>query len=200
MSWYYTYYIGIKRQDGKIHLLGMYDGSGRLFPVVEKSRSFESGFSDKFRRIKQEEVSDELKDKFNWNIENGYCKVLPFNEIGNTDYIKRGYFLIEDVNTYISGEHENAVDLGELFVDYLEPTAYAGKMLAERCGIIKYRHVDDDEECEPQWHSYTDYMYFAYPSYGSAEYDAFLVEQACCMLEDYTNNKAEDMYVILTEG
>lgn len=198
MSWYFSYFIGIKRDDGKIYPLGVYDANGKILPAVWKSRSFASDLWRKFRHVGDEEISDELKEEFGEYIEERFFTVLPYKELGSDDFVKDGYFLISEVNEYLL--KKDGAWFEEIFTDCLTPTAYAGKRSAEFGNIEDLAKANANEEGPTYWRPYTEYMYFAYPAYESEEYETFLIKRACDMLEDYDTNRTEDMYIMLTQG
>ena len=204
MSWYYTYYIGHKKADGKIHLLGPYNADGKLRPALERSRSYASELYKDFYIPKEDELSDQVKQKFKGYIEDRLLSVLSYKDLGSTDFIKTGYFLIDSVNRYLQTKGDlDKYEVEGLFYDSLTPEAYAGKMVAEvnKTDIPKVKYDWDGEETE--FHPYTDYMYFAYPDYDCIEYETFLLKNACQMMEYYGAGDVitvDDMYIILTQG
>ena len=79
MSYYYSYYIGYRDSSGKIYPYGPYDAFGKLYPVIERSRSYASDLHELFYVIPEDSISNELKnslgykDKISWEtIQNPY--------------------------------------------------------------------------------------------------------------------------------
>jgi len=204
MSWYYTYYVGFVR-DGKIYPLGPYDAEGKLCPVISRSRSFASDLHYQFYDISEEMVSKEFKNEFLRNAEDdeeeelkylAYLSYLPINDLPKGDYIKRGYFLVEDVERY----EEDSEDFPYM-TPPISPVVYAKKMENE----LKFGPKDDygDEYCEP---NASDYTYYAYPDYGSKEYEAKKIRDVAGMLSNfyridfYENEHNVKLVAILKQG
>lgn len=195
MSYYYNYYIGY-RKDGKFYPWGPYDAEGNLKPIVSKSASFASDLHESFSLIKEEEVSEELRKKFEYKDWHGkevlekikYCSV---DHLPQGSFIKTGYFLINEVKAYEKEEWF------EGFSDILSPQVYAAKM-AHEMTFGKNQPEKDAEGFEYTEPNASDYMYYAYPDYDSEEYEAFILRNCVDALEDYKEDKE---YMILeTEG
>lgn len=198
MSYYYSYYIGYEK-DGKIYPLGPYDSFTKIRPVIERSRSFASDLHEHFYNLPKEKASDELFDEFKWEDWKGetqfQMKYLPFKELPSGDYIKKGYFLISDVQRYERGA--DPFDDG-LFYDYLEPTVYASLFQIE----LKFGKLPLQEDCEGnayQPHSVSEYMFYAYPDKFSKEYESFILTCAVSCLENYLLKDSE-IVILETEG
>ena len=199
MSYYYNYYLGYKK-DGKIYPLGPYDVSGTLHNVISRSRSFASNLHEDFFLVKEDEVSDKLRDAFqytNFNNEKQMrqLKVLPLSMLPNDNYIRSGYFLIEDIKNYL----ENGYDAEGLFYERIEPTVYA-MMLKNELAIGKMPERFDDEGNAFENHSTAEYSFFSYPDYYSKEYEAFLINQTAKMFEYSDILKDAKIVVLETEG
>lgn len=194
MSYYYNYFIGYKR-DNKFYPWGPYDANHELQYVVCCSRSFASDLYEDFYDIPENSYSEELKKDFDIgkddeNDEYFRIKYLPIKNLPNGDYIKRGYFLIKEVENYLHNHEEE-------FSSILSPEVYAAKVQNEiMFGKNKpIKDVDGYEYCEP---NASDYMYFAYPNYSCKEYEAFLIKRAWEYLYDY--NLDVEWVVLETEG
>ena len=187
MSWYYSYYIG-KKVENKIEIIGIYDNKGKVHPVIERSRSFASSLKDRFDRYNGEDL-EELKEK----LSTDYISICPYKDLPKGDFIKTGYFLIEDVTQYLK---EN--DTWDLFYDKISPEVYAEKLKNEQMlGAPKPKK--DIEGNEYEVHSCADYMYFAYPDYYCEEYEVFMIKDAVEMLEPY-NYERDDLVIVLSQG
>lgn len=184
MSWYYNYYIG-KEINGKIEIIGMYDNEGRVYPVIERSRSFASPLKNRFCKY----IGDDLKE-----LEeelHGYISVCSYRDLPSGDYIKTGYFLIEDVTQYLK-EH----DTWGLFYDKMSPEVYAEKLKIEQTfGPPKPKKNEEGYEYEIP--SCADYMYFAYPDYSCEEYEASIIKYAVEILQPI---EKDDIVIVLSEG
>ena len=202
MSYYYNYYLGyIDKIDGLFYPLGPYDNNGKLQCVFYRSRSFASDLHEDFYRIQSDKYSKQLKEEFSYKDYDGtihYEEVayLSKTELPSFDYIKSGYFLIDDVKRYIEN-NKRLYDL-DIFYDYLEPELFAAKQINElSTGIppVKY----DCEGYPLEQHSCSEYMYYAYPDYHSKEYESFLLRTACEMYDDY-DFKDKEIIILETEG
>lgn len=197
MSYYYSYYIGYKK-DGKFFPLGPYDSFGELHPVLCKSRSFASDLHTEFLPIKGEEVSDELRKDFEFTDWQGNkivdVKYLTVKDLPTGSFIKKGYFLIDDVKAY--EEDKYAFDI---FYDHLSPSVYAAKLENElKFGKPKPKKDEFGEEYEE--HSVSDYIYYAYPDYDSIEFEAWTIRN---FIEEFVTYKVSGEYevvVLETEG
>ena len=203
MSWYYTYYIGGLTKDGKIIPLGMYDREGKIHPAIEKSRSFASDLHEQFSPITKDMISEEFEKEFSYEDYTGkkvldltYLSYLPLKDLGSTDYIRKGYFLIEDVRQY-----EEDGETWDLFYDWLTPQVYAVKLENElKFGPPQKEYDVEGEDCTP--HSVRDYMYYAYPNYDSREYEASRIIDAAYMICDEYDAKERGLTLvaILSQG
>lgn len=104
MSYYYTYYLGYQNhEDRKIYPLGPYNYNHELCPVFCISASFASDLYRDFSYLKTENASEKLKTEFsfeNWDSQKSSMKMLEADKLPVADFIKKGYFLIEDVQKY----------------------------------------------------------------------------------------------------
>lgn len=198
MSWYVNYYVGIMDADKKIKPLGPYDSDGDLKCVHSTSRSFTSDLRDYFSTIYPEQYTDELKKHFSYECEEGseyatFFGYLPFDELPTGEYIKRGYFLNEDIYSYMK-DHDTE------FYDALTPEEYSFKLENE----LKFgkpqpkKDCDGYEYCE---HSCADYSYFCYPEYCCKEYEASLFRTiADILINEWDIPDGSKLVVIKTEG
>ena len=198
MSYYYSYYLGYEK-DGKIYPFAPYDCFGHFKPVIECSRSFASELHNRFSVIPKEQYSDELTKQFEYKTWNGETeveevKICKLDDLPTGSYIKRGYFLIEDVKKY---ERDNNPE--DLFYDYLTPTVYAAMAANEvQFGKPQPRKNDFDEEYTP--HTASDYMYYAYIDYHCEEYEAYVLHRESTIY-DYGCLPADaNIVIIMTEG
>jgi len=198
MSYYYDYYIGYKSGD-KMYPFGPYNSLGELKAVISRSRRFASDLHNEFYPIDDNEVSDELREVFEYEDWNGNrvvnVKVLAIDELPKGSYIKKGYFLNEDVQRY----EDLGIDF-DGFYDSVSPVIYASMAQNEaRFGKPDRRKNDYDEWYYP--HSASDYMYYAYPDYESKEYEAEVIRTVAYMLNDYTElPKDARLFALETEG
>lgn len=187
MSYYYNYYIGYKK-DNKIYPFGPYDSTGQLQPIISRSRSFASDLHELFSMVPENAISNELRQEFsykNYNDEETIdVKYLSVNQLPTKSFIKTGYFLISDVQTY----EKNNDDSEDLFYESLTPALYAAKLQNE----IMLGKTDSE-------YSASDYMFYAYPDYFSREYEASILLHMAHSMENYNLHDVE--YVVLeTEG
>lgn len=200
MSYYYNYYIGYKR-DGKIYPWGPFTGNGELFPALTRSASFASDLHDDFYDVKDEEMTEELKKHFSYEvgedeIEFERVKYLPVKELPTGSYIRKGYFLIKDVEEYESDDEPGWFDG---FYDNLTPQVYAAKLEKQlKFGPNKPKKNEYGELYTE--HDASDYMYYAYPNYESKEYESWLLRKFADVLHDYDLGKDVEYVILETEG
>lgn len=195
MSYYYNYYIGCKK-DGKIYPWGPYTADGKLRPIICRSRSFASDLHDYFRYVSEEEMSDELREEFEYEDWNGIKRVevkyISENELPNDDFIKRGYFLINDVKV-----KAYKGDFYDDFDDPISPEIYAAKLQHE----LTFGKNQPKKDCEGNDYiepNASDYMYYAYPDYRTKEYESHILRQTLEALRTYTDDV--EFIVLETEG
>ena len=199
MSYYYSYYIGY-RHDEKIYPLGPYDAFGKLRAVVCRSRSFASDLHELFYHVKESEISDKLREEFEYtdwdNRKRVDVKWLPLSKLPSGSSIRKGYFLIEDVKCY-----EKAGDEGDdLFYDCLSPTVFAAKLQHEMA-VGKPAPQIDEEGYEIESHSASDYMYYAYQNKDCKEYEAEQIRDVAYMLDEHNDvPEGATLVVLETEG
>lgn len=178
----------------------MYDAEGRIHPVVCKSRSFASDLHERFYRVKEEEISAELRAEFEyefWDSEEKHMpdvKWLAINKLPSTDYIKKGYCLINDVKAY---EEDRCWFEG--FYDVISPHIYAALLDKE----LKFGKNQPQKDCEGNEYTEpnaSDYMFYAYPDYKSEEYESFLIISAFDSIESFHMPEGIEWIVLETEG
>lgn len=211
MSYYYNYYIGYEK-DGKLYPLGPFNAlrKDKFLPVLYRSRSFASDLYEDFNVIPKDMYSDELKkaliDSEAFEDEEEYFKSYPnpqylyFSELGSSDFIKTGYFLIEDIVEYEKNDH----DTDGIFYDYLTPTLYAAKA-ANELTFGKPEKKTDAGGYDYVPSAASDYSYFAYPDYHCKEYETYCIQEALhSMINSVYINEEKDgdikFVVIETEG
>lgn len=185
MSTYYSYYIGYKDKNGKIYPFGPYTSEGKLRAVICDSRSFASDLKDEFYPVTKDMVTDEFRNEFGWKnekgeveLELGYLRYLPVSELPDGDGIKRGYFLLSDIESYLKDG-----DTWDIFTDSLSPEVYAIKAMNElKFGPPKPKK--DEDGFEYTEHPASDYGYFAYMDWHSKESDASRLRMASAALRD----------------
>lgn len=183
MSYYYRYYVGYEL-NGKIYPFGIYNSNGVLKPVINRSRNFASDLHELFLSVKDDSITDELRKNFEREDWRGdkvtKVKYLPICELPSGDYIKRGYFLIKDIEEYES----NGFDSFDLFYDRLDPQTYIAKFKSEL--IFGAPEPEKDSEGnEFETHSISEYSYYCYPDYSSKEYEASVIKTIANLLNEY---------------
>lgn len=187
MSWYVAMYLGYQDKDGKIRPLGPYNYQGKLRPVIETSRSFTTDLKEDFYPISDDAWTPELEDtplayyneETNTYEHNEYAGYLPLSELPTGDFIRRGYFLIDDIDAYTKNDYGF-----EGFYDWMTETAYHRKAENE----LKFGKPGPIKDCEGEeieQHSAADYSYFSYPEYQSKEYEAFMLRNVAAILKSY---------------
>lgn len=205
MSYYYSYYIGYRDSSGKIYPYGPYDTFGKLYPVIERSRSYASDLHELFYIIPEDSISNELKNGLGYKDEGKddytfHGKYLPLTDLPNGDYIKSGYFLIEDVKRY----NKDNFDSEDLFYNMITPDVYA-EMLHNQ--LIFDNSIYEKEDIEGERYIIpraSDYIRFSAPDYYSKEYEAAIIRQTATILDNWKffHNKDDfhEMVIIETEG
>ena len=179
-------------------LASPYNADGKLKPMVSRSRSFASDLHEEFYSVSDEEISEELRKEFEYESWDGSkvidVKYLPEKDLPTGSYIKKGYFLIKDVQAYENDECGNF----EGFYDVISPEIYAVKVQHEMM-FGKNQPKKDAEGYEYTEPNASDYMYYAYPDGDTKEYESFILRQLIEALRDYRKDGIE--YVVLeTEG
>lgn len=204
MSWYTSITLGyVSKTDGKIYPFGPFDKDGNLKNIIETSRSFTTDLKDFFEVPNAEVVSQKLVDALDIKVEDGenlsqalreyYVGVCPLDKLPSGDYMRRGYFLIEDVHAYESGE----MDAEDLFYDCMGAEEYAARAHNEL--VFGFRK-EKDEFGNVVNHSMADYMYYSYPDYQSKEYEASLLHIYARTLVKYSGDDIKEIVAIKTEG
>ena len=191
MSYYYNYYVGQKR-DGKIYPWGPYTASGKLLPVLSKSRSCASELHQRFHKVSEAQVSDELRERFeeesllNPKVKIVNVKYLPVDDLPKGSFVKSGYFPIEEVMAY---ESDDSDDYFDGFSRPIPPHIYAAMFENQRM-----------LGAENQDRNAADYMFYAYPDFNSEEYEADVLREAAEMLKTYMEPEGTEFVILETEG
>lgn len=187
MSYYYDYYIGYMTKDGKINPLGIYDCFGKLHSALSISQTYASDLHDDFVPISKDEYGDKLELK--------NAKWLPVNMLPEGSYIKKGYFLVDDIHQYEEGN-----DMWDLFYEKLTPQEYIIKSDNE----LKFGKPQPKFDCEGnemETYSAADYGWYMYPDYWCKEYEAHQLREAVGIYEYVTDIPKDSQIVIIeTEG
>ena len=200
MSYYYNYYLAFKDKDsGLIKPFAPYTIEGKLKPILEKSRSFASNLHQDFYIMSEKDISDEIRKEFEYEDWQGekvmpQIKYLPYEELPETNYIKKGYFLIEDIKSW----EEEGDDT--LFYHMITPEAYARKLEHELV-FGRNKSIKDYEGYEYIEANASDYSWYCAIDYNSKEFESWLIHLAVDMLYDYEffdSNK--EIIIIETEG
>lgn len=198
MSCYYSYYIGIENKETKtIEPFGPYDCFGKLVPAIEHSRSFVTDIKDCFYDMPQEKISDKLRKIFEYEDWNGektcdlrYC---PLDELPSDDFIVKGYFLIDDVQSWEQG------GCNDLFYTVISPQTYIELMNNQR-KFGKNKPKKDDEGYVYIEPNASDYMYDAIPNRNSKEYDSFILNNVANMLLEYNYTITDKYNIVIIES
>ena len=213
MSEYFDYYIGYKQND-KIYPLGPYNAKGELLPAYEHSSSFGYGLPELIDNVLlRENASDSLIEEEiignygnlrdeNDTHENGlywtYADDL-FEMCNHGDYIKSGYFLLDDIRIY--KQNGNSTQDVDIFYDKLDSDEYAMRLQNE---LIFGPPLHKKDECNNDItdHSIRDYGYFAYADYYSKEYIFSKINAIIEVLigDFYTIPEDAKLVVIMTRG
>lgn len=197
MSYYYCYTIGIMDKEGKIKPFGPYDANGNLKYVIEKSRSFASDLHEDFYEVKKEQITDELYKQFSYKEWDGKeifkVKYLPIENLTIKSYLKKGYFLIDDVQAWEQGGDDN------LFCNMITPEVYTEKMRNELT-FGKNQPKEDEYGNKYTEPNASDYMYYAAIDYNSKEYEAEQIRNVAAILENYNMPEGSKLVALEVEG
>ena len=197
MSYYYCYTIGIMDKEDKIKPFGPYDANGNLKYVIEKSRNFASDLHEDFYEIKEEQITDELRKQFSYKEWDGKeifkVKYLPIENLTIKSYLKKGYFLIDDVQVWEQGGDDS------LFCNMITPEVYAEKMRNELTFGKNQPREDEygNKYTEP---NASDYMYYAAIDYNSKEYEVEQLRNVAAILADYDMPEGSKLVALEVEG
>lgn len=204
MSYYYNYYIGYK-YEGKFYPLGPYNCFGELVEVICRSRNWASDLHNNFYYVPEDAISDELREEFQEEDWNGNLtvpvKYLELDKLPKSNFIRRGYFLIEDVRKYEKSLEEGREEFDfDGFYDCITPTVYASMLEHEiKFGKPEPKYDDCGDLYYPK--SASDYMYYAYPDYSSEEYEVFIIREMAEKLNSWSKLPNGAVLVALeTEG
>ena len=191
LSWYTSFYLGIQDNDGKIRPYGPYSSlSNKMRPIIETSASFTSNLKDYFNAIPDDAWTPELEKEFSYTFDgektrSDYIGYLPLSQLPSGDFIKTGYFLIDEIDRYVKSQTDDEWYF-DGFNDVLTPEAYVRMVENEiKFGPPRKKIDEFGEEVTP--HSASEYAYFSYPEYQCKEYEAFLIRQVASMLDDYND-------------
>ena len=197
MSYYYQYYLGYTKNN-KIYPYAPFDFRGKLKPIIEKSRSFASNLYNDFWMVQDNQITDELREQFTYEDWKGdkilEVRYLLVSDLPDGDFIKKGYFLIDDVQAWEQGGDDS------LFYHVISPQVYAEKMRKE-ITFGKNQPKKDEEGMEYTEPNASDYMYYAVPNYNSKEYEIHLLKEAAEAMYDYDFFvDGVEMVILETEG
>ena len=200
MSYYYNYYLGYKDKQNKIYPLAPFDNRGKLRSCYSISRSFASDLYELFRKVSDQEMSDELIKEFSYEGFNGErrCDVkwlLP-SELPDDNYYIYGYFRTEDVQDYIESKED--IDVDNMLYYYKNPTVYAAMAANEiRFGRQPAKKDEFGEDISDP--AASEYMFYAVPQYNSKEYESFLIQRFANAFELSVPDECT-MVILETEG
>lgn len=201
MATYYEYYIGYMKDD-KIYPLGMYDNKGNMKPVIDDSRSFASDLWELFDCVGDNQFSEELEKEFSYSVYGTdrvreYLRYLKVKDLPTKSYIKKGYFLISDIERFENNDPYD--DISDLFYEHLSPVAYSAKVMNE----LKFGKPTPELDCEGEElpvYSAGDYAFYAYPDYHSKEYDAELLRTVASQFKSYRDeDKGRELVILEVE-
>ena len=215
ISWYYCYTLAIKsKKDNKIYPLGPFDNKGEWKYILERSRSFASDLHERCEyRIKPEEISDELIKGFQgiWGFteeetrkelekRNNLISYCYLSDLPKDGFIKRGYFLIDEIAQYEKSKVDDSVYF-DGFYSYMSEAEYIRRKENE----LIFGPPKETEDCEGYKytpHSASEYAYYAYPDYLCEEYESFIIREVYDILDDSYSFEEKDYepIVILSQG
>ena len=210
MSWYISFYCATRNKKTKmLYPLGPFDNKGKYYDVLCKSRTSHIWDQNEgeIEKAKLEEVSEELRTALkpetyeNYFTEEeygrygGWIYILPYHELGASNYIKKGYVLLEDLER---SEDENSWFDG--FSDVLTPVTYAKRLENE----MKFGPPKPQKDCEGYDitpHSVADYTYHCWPDYDSLEWETHCIRQFMEMFLEHPGLPDDfEPVIVITQG
>ena len=168
MSTYYLFYLGYTtNEDDKVHLFGPFDKFGKKHPMVVRSRSFIYEMDKEFAPLNEENMGDDVKEAFGYKmpyedkVRYG-LHYLKANELPDPNYIRSGYFLLDEVIA-ATGEDD---PYETYFTEWYSPTEYSMRLSN---AVMK----DDKDEIA----RLKEFVFFSYPDYCSKDYISSLIYQ-----------------------
>lgn len=204
MSYYYSYYLGLKTKEGLIYPIGPFNEKGKIYPIIERSRSFAPNeMIDNFIKIPEKNRTPELINTFSYDSYDNNKKIYDdslsyekLSDLPTGNGLRSGYFLISDVK-----EYRETGSIDDLFYDHMTPEEYFYRSQNE----IKFggprKEVDNfGDDVTP--HSCADYMPFAYINWLSAEYMAQRIRDIADIYDPFHDGYGEDyeLVVLMTQG
>lgn len=171
MSLYYSFYVGytLRGEDSIFHLYGPYDRYHRLLPILVKDRVSTGDLHEAFHKLTFDQVDEELKERFSYKISNHADPVIDLFYLDSSElskmsdnFIKDGYFSIQDIETYLQDTTE-----GFYFRDRLSCVGYS-KLLSN---AVRNNNQSEIERLQ-------NFEYFCYPDYLSKEFAVFILKEA----------------------
>lgn len=185
MSYYYNYYLGYIDGD-KIYPFGPYNSFGTLCPIIHRTMNFASYLHTKFSKVQESSISEELRNSFerkNWKGEKFVdVSYLSLEELPVGNYIKSGYFLIDEVKKF-EEEDDEFFEFSEILSSHF----YAAKLQNE----MTFGSNSNDEK------SASHYMFYTYPDYKSEEFEARMIYSAAESLLAYEKSIKRENLVVL---
>ena len=216
MSWYATFYLTVKKEDGKLYPFGPFDYTGKFHSVYERC-GYDQELAKEFYPMNNAKDRNELISKELYHTISGLGEVeedshetneffegtdywnwsyLPISELPTGDYIKKGYVLMEEIEDY-----EENPDSFDGFYGVISPALYAKKLENElKFGRPKPQKDDYGEEYTPR--SVSEYSFYVWPDYNCIEYEAYKIRQALYLMREWYEIKdsKEEIYIICTQG
>ena len=213
MSWDYSYYICRKdKKDGKLYPFGPFDYKGNFFKVLERSRDFASELHECFYEIYNIEdrqmISEELleaiygersEELFREFYEgNGYYlwSYLPYCELPQGEYFKKGYCLIDQISRF---EENKQCFSG--FYNWIDSAEYV-RRLENEVKLGKPKSFKDEDGIRHTPNSMRDYSFYRWIDYESPEYEAYIIRRTLEIMR-YTfelEQNDEEIVVVLKQG
>lgn len=199
MSYYYNYFIGYQKGK-KIYPLGPYNALGEMKAVICRSASYASDLHERFSSVGEGQISEELRKQFEFTDYRGIncvqVRYLAEKDLPEGSYIRRGYYLIDDVAKYEADDGNGDFDG---FYHSLTPQIYAAKLEKEiQFGKnMPQKDAEGNDYSEP---NASDYMFYAYPEYQSEEYEASVLRFAASVLKSYSMDDDIEIVILETEG
>lgn len=210
MSWYTNYTLGYyDKSTDKIYPLGPFTANGKLVDCISTSASFTTKLKDRFLAMPFSKLSDELfkalfssedygeVSKTEETLRDNYVGYLPLKDLPSNDYLRKGYFLIDNVIRYEKDlKEEGYGDIDDLIYDSITPEEYAIRLHNEMA--FGFKPVLDEDGNQMN-HSMNEYMYYVFADTESENYDANTLRTFASAF-DLSVPRDTEIVVIKTEG
>lgn len=154
MSTYYDYYLGMKKEDGKIYPIGPYNKDGHLISIYSTSNHWDD-LQKECWDLSESMASEELYNRFKAggffdDEDHLFMKYIPLRDVyarAKDDGLKFGYVptkLITHQEAYKANSYDNESVVDELNLEAISPIEYAALSEKNREKYAYYAWLDTE--------------------------------------------------------